>query len=89
IFFNKNGSWEVDNSLVINLPLLNVSYNDTEVITLSQAISRVPADLRKRGLLVTFRSSSPNSFETYQYKGGNPNDGIQWENVSNWERSVK
>lgn len=66
---------------------VSTNYNDdhiAEVLTLSQAIAKVPSSDRVLGFIMTFLSS--NGWETYQFTG----DSIsEWSNVENWRAQAE
>lgn len=66
---------------------VSTNYNDdhiAEVLTLSQAIDKVPSSDRVLGFIMTFLSS--NGWETYQFVG----DSIsKWSDVENWRAQAE
>ena len=55
-----------------------------EFYTLSTALAKVPKDVRKSGLMITFRVGQAEGWETYQYTAADTTN-INWRNATYWE----
>ena len=64
-----------------NNDFINVSGENLETLTLSSAISKVDASIRKLGQVITFRDGAT-SWATYQFTGSSLND---WSTTSLWK----
>lgn len=64
-----------------NNNFINVSGENLETLTLSNAISKVDTSIRKLGQVITFRDSAT-SWATYQFTGSSLND---WSTASLWK----
>lgn len=67
---------------IAKLDFINVSakYNNDNPCTIEEAVQLVPIELRKSGILITFKTDNKGNFDIYQFTG----DSTQFTNLTLW-----